>query len=306
MPLTISNTTIESSYDGQVIENLDIYVEDGYGLEITHDNVIVRNVRIHHETGAGILVQDASNVQILNSEIINADPPRGQDPETSDEVMNIEVIRAAGLKIQNVTLRDGATGIHLYESPGAQISHVDGYNFHGPFPRGQFVQFNNSGDSTLTGFYVYNDPANSHPEDNISVYDSPNVEISDGVIDGNNSASGVGIMFENDSTGGHVTGVDVIHMGNGAFSSYADDVVYDTTRTFDSIWLDQGRGESLSNGLHWNHSASGVRILNSTYTNPGNPENISWGSSAAGMRDIQQDADAAPMARITNDFDWLI
>ena len=59
-------------------------------------------------------------------------------------------------------------------------------NFHGPFPRGQFVQFDKSGNSSLTNFYVYNDPAHSHPEDNVSVYYSPNVTISNGLIDGNN------------------------------------------------------------------------------------------------------------------------
>jgi hypothetical protein len=36
--------------------------------------------------------------------------------------------------------------------------------------------------------------------------------ITNGVIDGNNSPSGAGVMFEGNSQGGHVQNVDVIHM----------------------------------------------------------------------------------------------
>jgi hypothetical protein len=200
--LTKTTNQIKSTRDGQIIENLDVWVDNGDAILVTHDNVIIRNVRVHHKNGDGIHVQDASNVQILNSEIINADPPRGLATETSESIINIEVLRSPGLKVQDVTVRDGASGIHLWQSPNATVSHVDGYNFHGPFPRGQLVQFNNSGNSTLTDFYVYNDRYNSHPEDNVSVYASPNVRIANGVIDGNNSVSGVGVMFEAGSTGG--------------------------------------------------------------------------------------------------------
>ena len=73
------------------------------------------------------------------------------------------MINSPNLTVHNATLRDGSSGIYLVNSPGADISHVDGYNFHGPLPRGQFVQFNNSGDSTLTDFYVLNHAATSAP-----------------------------------------------------------------------------------------------------------------------------------------------
>jgi hypothetical protein len=304
--LTKTTNQIKSTRDGQIIENLDIWVDNGDAILVTHDNVIIRNVRVHHKNGDGIHIQDASNVQILNSEIINADPPRGLATETSESIINIEVLRSPGLKVQNVTVRDGASGIHLWQSPDAQISHVDGYNFHGPFPRGQLVQFNNSGNSSLTDFYVYNDRYNSHPEDNVSVYASPNVRIANGVIDGNNSVSGVGVMFEAGSTGGRVTNVDAIHMGNGAFSSYANNVVFEDTRSFDSIYADQGRGWSSSNGLQWNISAGGISILNSTYTDLGNPKNIVWDRSKGVTVQLREDAGANPMSHITNDYDWVV
>ena len=101
-------------------------------------------------------------------------------------------------------VRDGSSDIRLLESPGATMSNIEGYNFRGPFPRGQFVQFDKSHNSVLTSFYVYSDPAGSHVEDKVSVYNSENVKISRGLIDGNNSPSGVGIMREGDSGGGKV------------------------------------------------------------------------------------------------------
>ena len=52
--LTHTTTAIHSSYDGQVIENLDIYVNNGDALTITNDNVTLRNVRIHHAEGNGV------------------------------------------------------------------------------------------------------------------------------------------------------------------------------------------------------------------------------------------------------------
>ncbi|WP_287062373.1 right-handed parallel beta-helix repeat-containing protein [Mesorhizobium sp.] len=287
-----------------MIENLDIYVTNGDAVTITHDNVILRNVRIHHAEGDGVSVSGATGVTIENTEVINADPPAGIDAETSPDIINIRAENAANLTVQNTTVREGSTGIYLVDSPGANLSHVDGYDFHGPFPRGQFVQFNNSGNSSLTDFYAVNDAANSHPEDIVSVYGSPNTTISNGVIDGNNSVTGVGVMFENGSTGGRVQNVDAIHQGNGAFSSYASDVTFDDTRSFDGINADQGRGASSSNGLIWNVSSGGVSVLNSSYTNAGNPNNIIWDKSKAVVADVHEDAAATPMAHIDNQFAW--
>src|SRR5262249_35862609 len=245
------NIPVHSTYDGQIIENLDLHVASGDAITVTNDNVIIRNCRIYHEGGDGIHLNGASNVTIENCEIINSSPPAGNGGETS-EIDNIWAYASPSLTVDHVTLRDGSSGMYLLASPGATLSNVEGYNFHGPMPRGQFVQFDKSGNSSLTNFYVYNDPAHSHPADNVSVYYSPNVTISNGLIDGNNSNDGVGVMFEGDSGGGKVSHVDAVHMGNGAFSSYSKDVTFDFTRSFDNIATDQGRGLPLSKALIWN------------------------------------------------------
>ncbi|MER8766307.1 MULTISPECIES: hemolysin [unclassified Mesorhizobium] len=302
--LTYTTTPIQSQYDGQVIENLDIYVTNGDAVTITHDNVILRNCLIHHVDGDGVVVSGANGVTIENTEVINADPPAGIDPETSPNINNINAENASNLTVHNTTVREGSTGIYLVNSPGASLSRVDGYDFHGPMPRGQFVQFNNSGNSSLTDFHAVNDAGSSHPEDIVSVYGSPNTTISNGVIDGNNSQTGVAVMFENGSTGGRVDHVDAIHQGNGAFSSYASDVTFDHTRSFDGIDEDQGRGLPSSNGLIWNVSSGGVSILNSSYTNPGNPNNIIWDASKAVVADVHEDPTATPVAHVDNQFTW--
>ena len=304
--LTHTTTAIHSSYDGQVIENLDIYVNQGDAVTITNDNVTLRNVRIHHAEGDGVQVSGANNVTIENVEIINSSPPSGIQPETSENINNIYVVNSPNLTVHNATLRDGSSGIYLVNSPGADISHVDGYDFHGPFPRGQFVQFNNSGNSTLTDFYVLNHAATSAPEDNVSVYASPNVTISNGVIDGNNST---------DRRRGHVRGR--IDRGPGgqrrrhpswgtepSASCDGANVIFNDTRSFDNIYADQGRGPSASNAVIWAVNAPGVSILNSTYTDPGNPNNIVWEGHPAAAADVHEAPNATPMEHIVNHYAW--
>jgi hypothetical protein len=301
--LTHSTTAIQSDHNGQVIENLDLYVDHGDAVTITNDNVVLRNCRIHYADGNGVSVSGANHVTIENCEIIDTAVPSGTNQGTAERD-NILVQSSSNLTVHNVTVRDGSTGMYLLDSPGANISHVDGYDFHGPFPRGQFVQFDKSGNSSVSDFYVLNEAGKSSPEDIVSVYASPNTTVSNGVIDGNNSQTGVGVMFEGGSTGGRVTNVDALHQANGAFSSYDSNVVFDHTRSFDNIATDQGRGTPSSNALIWNVSSGGVSVTNSSYTAPANPNNIVWDASKAVVADVHQDAAATPMAHITNHYDW--
>jgi hypothetical protein len=303
--LARSTEAIVSSYDGQLIADLDLQVDSGDAITVMHDNVVIRNIRVRHREGSGITVRGAKNVTIEDCEIINASPPAGNRPETSDGIINIYTYAAPNLSVDRVTLRDGSSGIYLQESPGATISNVEGYNFRGPFPRGQFVQFDKSGNSSLTNFYTYNNPAGSYVEDNISVYHSPEVRISNGLINGNNSPSGVGVMFEGDSHGGLVSHVDAVGMGNGAFSSYSPNVTFDYTRSFDNIATDQGRGLPMSNALIWNVSSKGIKIDNSTYTDPARSNNIVWDRRKALLVDIREDRGRTPMnSPVRNHFDW--
>lgn len=302
--LVYSTNAITTSYDGQIIENLDLWVGSGDAITIQNDGVIVRNVTIHHATGNGISIDNASNVTISDSLIVNSDPPIGQAGESeSYDTIAIQATGSANLRVDHVTMRDGTLGILLGNSPGAVLSFIEGHNFRGPYPGGQLVQFVDSANGQLTDFYVKNEQGNSHPEDNVSAINSANVTISRGVIDGNNSPSGVGVMFEESSPGGKVDHVDAIHMGNGAFSSYADNVSFDYVRSFDNISVDQGRGNSLSNALIFASAGDNVDFTHATYTRAANPNNVAWDEGNDTI-DVTSTPSATPQDHIQNVFDW--
>src|SRR3712207_2633657 len=206
-------------------------------------------------------------------------------------------------------MRDGASGIYIQNSPNAVITNIEGYNFHGPFPRGQLVQIaSNSDNSKVSGFYVYNDLKNSRTEDVVNVFHSNNVTIENGLIDGCNSPTGAAVLYEGDSSGGIVRNVDVLHYSNGAFSAYSNNVDFFDVRAFDGYNNDIGRGKAASNGLTFNHSGSGVSFEDATHTRPANASNISWGSQGAEVKDITSTPNAAAMdkAQFVHDWNWIV
>lgn len=300
------------AHDGEVLKNLDIYVDSGTALTIEANNVTVEDVRIHYNgaggaaEGMGILVTGANDT-IKNVEIFNAGAPAA-GAELNAEHYGIQAVGAQSLNVSGATIHDASTGIYVLNSPGTTLEGIEGYDMRGPMPRGQLVQFDKSDNSTLTNFYVHNDPKIAFTEDNISVYESNNVTVSNGVIDGNNSASGQGVIFEN-SNNGLASHIDAIHMGNGAFADYGSNNTFDFTRSFDNIATDQGRGElPLSNALIWGLSDTTV-VTHSSYQNPANPANIIYGGgyedeAHQGTIDVTQVTGQTPMAHLTNDFLW--
>ena len=191
-------------------------------------------------------------------------------------------------------------------SPGAVLQGIEGYDFHGPFPRGQLVQFNKSPNSSLSDFYVRNDPNVAFTEDNVSVYQSDNVTIQRGVIDGNNSPSGQGVIFEG-SNNGRASHIDTIHMGNGAFASfYGSNNTFDHTRSFDNVAADQGRGTPMSGAVIWTLNGGGNTVAHSSYQNPAVPHNIVFEyQNGTNSVDVTQVTDAAPQAHWANDLHWI-
>ena len=296
-----STAPITSTTPGEVIENLYLDVTGNQpAINITSDGVTIRNVYIKTTTGDGIDVF-GDNATISNVEVDATTPTDngGMDGEGSDGVYAYGV---SGLKVDHATFRNTGSGVATGQSPGTVLSNIEGYNMQGPFPGGQLVQFGESDGSSLTNFYVDNDPKISHPEDDISVYNSRNVTISRGVLDGDNSPSGVGVMVEGTSDGTKVGSVDAVHMGDGAFSSYSNNVSFTDVRSFNNIATDQGRGKPLSGGLIFYAPGSGVSFDDATYTAPGDPDNVLSGDPVAA--DITQDGGATPAGHIGNVFAW--
>ncbi|GJD77694.1 right-handed parallel beta-helix repeat-containing protein [Methylobacterium gregans] len=307
--LTRHDGTIQAQ-SGDVIENLDIYA-DGVGIELEDDaDVTIRNVRIHYngtdQGGYGIDAVGAQNLTIDGVELINAGAP-ASGPNSDPEQYGIGLFESPGASVSHVTVRDASTGLYLQDSPNATLQGIEGYNMRGPFPRGQLVQLNRSDNSSLTDFYSYNDLETSWTEDNVNI-GSSNVTVANGLIDGNNSPSGVGVIIEG-GTGVHVSNVDTVRMGNGAFSDYGSGNTFDDVRAFDNFADSHaGRGTPMSGSLIFS-LADDSTITNAAYQNPAAPGNVVYGGGIqdeafGGTFQASEITGEAPMAAYHNTFSW--
>jgi len=297
---------VSASSDGQVIENLRIEVSQGPAIEVDgRSNVTIRNCEIRHGSGPGISFNGASNLRIENVSVLHTGAPAsGQNPD--EDRVNIVGYGTTGLVIDHARLEKGSSGVYLIECPGAQVRFVEGHDFRGPFPRGQVVQFDKCDDSLLEDFSCENSDT-SWPEDIVSVYQSSNVTVRRGLVDGNNSVSGVGVMFEQSGSGhsgGLAEDVDAVHQGNGCFSGYPGyNVTFRRTRSRDNFCTDQGRGEPSSGGLAWAGSpeSSGLRIEDSRYHNL--CQGLVWDESVFTAQELT-DEDFTPRAPLRLTFCW--
>jgi hypothetical protein len=297
---------VAATMDGQVIENLRIVSTSGPAITVNgYAKVVIRNVEILHDGGPGISISNADDIIIEDVSVEHTGAPdSGENP--SDDRNNIQCYGSSHPTITRARLTRGSSGVYLVECPSSVLSFLEGHDFRGPFPRGQLVQWDKSNNGSLEDFSVIN-PAGSWPEDNVNVYQSTNLEIRRGFIDGNNSPSGVGVIFDGGFSTGIVEDVDAVHMGNGCFSDYAGGpgVIFRRTRCRDNICTDQGRGKPSSNALMWcgNTMHTDLRIEESTRWNACNPGNIVWPGNSFEVVDIKE-ADFTPRAALDLDFCW--
>ncbi len=273
-PLVLTSSgPVTATADNQVIQNLLITASTGNGVTVTsHTGVTIQNCEIHHVTGSGIGFSNANNLHITNCLIINdGAPASGQNPSTN--LCNISGQYSTGLVFTNLKLVRGSSGIRVLSCPGAHFSFLEGHDFRGPYPRGQLVQFDKSDNCILEDFSCENPPSTSWPEDIVSVFQSSSATVQRGLVDGNNSTNGVGIMFEQSGgvgSGGLCQDVDAIHQSDGCFSAYpGTNVVFNRTRSRDNFNTDQGRGLPASGALAWagGPGSSNLQIQNSNYFN---------------------------------------
>ena len=270
---------ITVTHDGQVIEGLNITSKSGAAITIKgFKNVVINNCKITAYHGPGISAANADGLKIQNVDIINGSASVGLKPNASADENNISVSQTKGLTIYNARLTGGSSGIYVDNNSGnVNISNIEGYNFKGPMPRGQLVQLAHVNTGTINGFYCKNDPNNSYPEDNISLFMSQNITVKNGLIDGNNSITGCGVMAESGSSNCLIENVDALNQGNGSFVSWgASNVTFKNVRTKDNH-ATSVRGANASGSLIFASSsgATGTSFINAIYFNPANPDNIS-------------------------------
>jgi hypothetical protein len=292
--------------DNQVVELLRIESTSGPAIQVDgHTGVVIRNVAIRHAGGPGIEFSNADDLRIENVSIeYTAAPATGQNP--SSDLNNISGYSSARPTIINVRLTRGSSGIYLVESPDSKLTFIEGHDFRGPFPRGQLVQWDKSSNGSLEEFSVIN-PATSWPEDNVNIYQSTNVNVRRGFIDGNNSPSGVGVIFDGGPSTGLVEDVDAVHMGNGCFSDYdgGEGIIFRRTRCRDNICGSQGRGAPSSNALMWcgHPDRTTLRIEQSTYFAACNPGNVVWPRESFAQIELTE-GDFTPRSPISVDLCW--
>jgi hypothetical protein len=302
---------VEATTNNQVIENLHIVATGKPGIRVKDfTGVVIRNVFIEHRGDAGISFANANNISIENAVIVHTGAPAsGANPSSS--LNNISGVNSEAPKVRNVRLHRGSSGIFFDRCPGAHLSFIEGYDFRGPFPRGQVAQLSGSSDSTLEDFSVINNE-NSWTEDNVNVHWSSNVTVRRGYIDGNNSPSGVGVIFDGAGTGvastGSVEDVDAVRMGNGCFSSIRGGAgnVFRRTGCRENICVGQsGREAPRSEGLMWAAAKDGpkIRVEQSRYYAACNPKNIYWHQDSFEVADIKA-VDFTPRAALKQRFCW--
>ncbi len=296
-----NSAPIVATRDGQIIEGLRIEAVDEPGILVRNlSNVVIRNVEIFHEGAHGISCDQAPGLVIENVSIIHSGARTISINET-----NISCSRADGLRITNARLRGGSAGVHVLNSTHAHLSYIEGYNFRGPDPRGQLVQFDKSPNCTLEDFSGINDPDVTWSADNVSIYYSDHCVVRRGFLDGNNGPWSVGVMFEN-SRNGLVEDVDTVAQGNGSFSAYpGHDITFRRTRARDNICDDQGRGRPKSNSLIWAGSpdSTGLRLEASKFFNPCRPGHLVWDRKRFDIVQITSE-NFKPRPAIKLSFDW--
>lgn len=281
--------------DDAVIERLDITSTEETAILVRADRVTLRDLRIRHNGGIGIYLDGAQDVIIEHVDIDNVGAPE-RGAAANPNQSNIVVYDSPRVTVRHARLARGSTGIYVQASVGSRLSDIEGHDFRGPFPRGQLVQWNGSDDGSLEGFSVLSDDR-SWPEDNVNAYRSHGIVIRDGLVEGNNSRTGVAVLFDEDSTG-IVEDVEALRMGNGCFSNYTggNGNVFRRTHCRDNICTDQGRGPPASNALMYGGNPEGplARIEESHYWNSCNG-NVWWPTESFEVLDLTE-AEFTPRA----------
>jgi hypothetical protein len=296
---------VQAQADGEVIENLRITSTSGAAITVSgRKNVTIRNVHILHAGGPGITFSNADDLSIEHVAIEHTGAPVS-GANSADGLNNIQCLDSARLRVAHVRLLRGSSGIYMIQCPQSELRFVEGRDFRGPFPRGQLVQWDKSPGGLLEDFSVIN-PAGSWPEDNVNVYKSQGVTIRRGLVDGNNSPSGVGVIFDGGDATGLVEDVDAVRMGNGCFSAYdgGAGIIFRRTRCRENICTDQGRGLPLSNALMWagKPGVTDLRIESSSYFASCNG-NLVWPQASFAVVQLTE-VDFALRAPVVNAFCW--
>ncbi|MCP4451001.1 MAG: right-handed parallel beta-helix repeat-containing protein, partial [Planctomycetes bacterium] len=140
IPLTRSGP-IMATHDGQVIQNKLIHVTQSDGVQVVgKKKVTIRQCRIAYGVGhQGIRFSQAPGLRIEDCEIVCHNAPKAGKIEAHNSNC-ISGYESDNVSIERVKMSDGSAGIYLLICDNSTVRTVEGHNFRGNFPRGQFIQ----------------------------------------------------------------------------------------------------------------------------------------------------------------------
>jgi hypothetical protein len=216
-------------------------------------NIHITGAKLHNSTAVGIYLNQSYNITIDNSYFTNV-----------------------------------ASGVYAEQTSngGIVVTNNQFLNMVGPFPRGQFVQFNNvsGAGSSVTNNKGENIFGQSHAEDAISMYQSSGTASSPIMISNNwirgggPSSSGGGIML-GDNGGSYLTAQNNILVNPGEYgiaiaggdhNSLINNTVYGASQFFTNVGL---YVNSINGYNETNSTVSGNQVL---FYNTNNYANNCW------------------------------
>lgn len=309
VPFTLTASgPITVSANGQVIENMFITAENANGVTVNgFSNVTICNCLIKHRGAAisGIYAASASNLTICNNNIINTGSPVAGFNSDEDQYNIFLDTGCSSVTVTSNRVENGSSGIFSHACSSVNINGLEGHNMRGgpgvTSDRGQLVQFGScTGTCILTNFSVKNELNVAWTEDCVNVHNTPNAQISFGLIDGNNSPSGWGILCEGGSNNCVVHDCDAINWSNGAFASAGTSgTSFTNCRARDSYSpCSQNRGVPSSNSLCFGafSLSSGIIFSQCIWFNLVNSSNILFNSADCAQTDITGPTSFTPRA----------
>lgn len=270
-------------------------------------NITISGKSIAGGTETAITLNNCHDVHITNCKLYNSTN------------MGIYLYNCYNITITGNYFTNVSTGVYVDHSAtgGIIVTSNQFLNMQGPFPRGQFVQFNNvnGGNNQINSNQCENILGQSNPEDAISLYQSYGTAASPILVNGNQirgggpSTSGGGIML-GDNGGDYqiADGNSLVNPGQfglaisgGSHNSLTNDLVFGVQQSFTNIGLYVA---SFSGALISDATVSGNRIkfrnslgvINGAWVAGGILQPTGWGTN---NWDANIDASILPTLLIT-------
>ncbi|MEJ7559571.1 MAG: right-handed parallel beta-helix repeat-containing protein [Pedobacter sp.] len=277
---TLPNGTVESPIPGNRLEAYTETVDPTYGSSPTIDLYGKHDITISGKSLSGgsaplIKLNNCYNIRIIGNKLSNS----------SD--VGIYLYNCKNITIEDNYFTKVSTGVYADHTQGGIIVNNNQFlNMQGPFPRGQFVQFNNvkGAGSSISNNRGENVIGQSYAEDAISLYQSEGTSASPIVIKGNwirgggPSESGGGIML-GDNGGGYLYASDNIVVNPGQFGmaiagghhiTVVNNAIYGIQQAFTNVGL------YVNDIGGWKTSDCKVTNNRVRYYNKTNYQNNAW------------------------------